>query len=97
MDERTFRQFIIGAMNTLCRPRPEYVKGMLQIGRELAGLTAEQAELTRKQIITATLQDVKAMAPYLREWLAGATETVIGGEQKIRSSSIEFDSVKALL
>ena len=97
MDERTFRQFVIGAMNNLCRPLPEYIKGMAQIRRELAGLTAEQAELTRKQIITATLDDVKALVPYLREWLDGAAETVIGGEQKIRNSSVAFDSVKQLL
>ena len=97
MDERTFRQFIIGAMNTLCRPRPEQVKGMIQVRRELAGLTAEQAELTRRQIISATLDDVKALVPYLRDWLSGATETVIGGEQKIRNSEVAFDSVKALL
>ena len=97
MDERTFRQFIIGAMNSLCRPRPEYIKGMMQIRRELSGLTAEQAELTRKQIISATVDDVKALVPFIREWLNGATETVIGGEQKIRQSAVEFDSVKALI
>ena len=97
MDERTFRQFIIGAMNTLCRPRPEYIKGMIQIRRELCGLTAEQAELTRKQIISSTPEDIKALVPYLREWLEGATETVIGGEQKIRSSAVGFDSVTALI
>ena len=97
MDERTFRQYIIGAMNTICRPRPEYIKGMIQIRRELCGLTAEQAEQTRRQIISATLDDVKALVPYLREWLEGATETVIGGEQKIRNSAVGFDSVTALI
>ena len=97
MDERTLRQFVIGALNTLCRPLPEYVQGSIQIHRELAGLTAEQAEKTRRQIITTQLADVKALAPYLREWLDGATETVIGGEQKIRNSAVAFDTVKSLL
>ena len=95
--ERTLRQFVIGALNTLSRPRPDYVKGILQINRELAGLTAAQAELTRKQIITATQEDIKALVPYLRDWLDGAVETVIGGEQKIRNSAVEYDTVKALL
>ena len=97
MDERTFRQFVIGALNSLSRPRPAYVKGMAQIRRELAGMTAEEAERLRKQIITATPDDIKALVSYLESWLAGATVTVIGGEQKIRSSSISFDSVKPLL
>ena len=97
VDERTFRQYIIGAMNSLTRPRPEYVNGMIQVRRELSGLTEEKARLTREQIITATLQDIKALAPYLREWLGGASETVIGGEQKINASGIKFDVVKALL
>ncbi len=97
MDERTFRQFVIGALNKLDRPRPAYVKGMSQIRRELNGITADDAEKIREQIISATLDDIKALAPYLESWLDGATETVIGSEQKIRSSAIHFDSVKALV
>ena len=97
MDERTFRQFVIGALNTLVRPRPAYIKGLSQIGRELAGVTAEDAERVREQIISATLDDIKALVPYLESWLAGATETVIGGEQKIRQSAIRFEIVKPLI
>ena len=97
MDERTFRQFVIGALNTIVRPRPAYIKGLTQINREFAGITAEDAERVRKQIISATLNDIKALVPYLENWLAGATETVIGNEQKIRSSSVQFDIVKTLL
>jgi Predicted Zn-dependent peptidases, insulinase-like len=97
MDERTFRQFVIGALNGLSRPRPAYVKGFQQIRRELAGITAEESERVRKQIITATPDDIRALAPYLESWMAGATVTVIGNEQKIRSSAIGFDSVKPLI
>lgn len=97
MDERTFRQFVIGALNGLVRPRPAYVRGLEQIGRELAGVTAEDAERVRRQIITATLDDIKALVPYLESWLAGATETVIGSEQKIRASAIRLDAVKPLI
>ena len=97
MDERTFRQFVIGALNTLVRPRPAYIKGLTQISRELAGITAEDAEKVRKQIISATLDDIKALVPYLESWLAGATETVVGNEQKIRASEIRFDTVKSLI
>ena len=97
MDERTFRQYVIGALNTLVRPRPAYVKGFGQIQKELSGITAEEAERVRKQIISATLEDVKALVTYLESWLAEATETVIGNEQKIRNAAIEFDTVKALI
>lgn len=97
MDERTFRQFVIGALNRLDRPRPAYIKGMEQIRRELAGITAEEAEHVRRQIISATPEDIKSLVPYLESWLEGATETVIGNEQKMKSSSIHFDQVEALI
>ncbi|MBQ9902502.1 MAG: insulinase family protein [Clostridia bacterium] len=97
MDERTFRQFVIGALNSLDRPRPTYIKGFAQIQREMCGVTLEEAERVRKQIISATPEDIKGLIPLLESWLAGATETVIGGEQKIRASEIRFDSVKPLI
>ena len=97
MDERTFRQFVIGAMNTLQRPRSVYAKGMDQINRELMGITAEDEARVREQIITATPDDIKALTPYLESWLDGAVETVIGGEAKIQASAIPFDLVNNLL
>ena len=97
MDERTFRQFVIGALNSVDRPRPAYVKGFAQIQREQCGITAEEAERARRQIITATPDDVRELVPLLESWLQGATEIVIGNERKIRGSAIAFDSVKALI
>ena len=97
MDERTFRQFVIGALNALDRPRPAYIKGFGQIQRELSGITAEEAERVRKQIISATPDDIKALVPYLESWLANATETVIGSEQKIRASAIAFEKINAII
>ena len=97
MDERTFRQFVIGALNGIDRPRPAYIKGFAQIHKELSGVTKEEAERMRKQIITATLEDLKGLVPYLESWLAEAIETAIGNEQKIRNSSVGFDSIKALI
>ena len=97
MNERDMRQFVIGALNKLDRPHPAYTEGMAQIQRELAGITKEQRETIRKQIISATLDDIKALVPFLEGWLENATETVIGSEQKIKASSIAFDSVTSLL
>ena len=97
MDERTLRQFVIGALNSLDRPRPAYVKGLTQIRREMSGVTAEDAENVRRQIISTTLEDIRSLVPLLKEWLEGSIVTVVGGEQKIRSSSIRFDSIEPLI
>ena len=63
----------------------------------MSGVTAEDAENVRRQIISTTLEDIRSLVPLLKEWLEGSIVTVVGGEQKIRSSSIRFDSIEPLI
>ena len=97
LEERDFRQFIIGAMNKLDKPKTPYVDGATAIQLELSGISIEHSIKVRKQIISATLDDIKALAPIIEQFLESATEVVIGNEQTIKSSSIKFDEVKPLI
>jgi Zn-dependent M16 (insulinase) family peptidase len=97
LEERDFRQFIIGAMNKLDKPKTPYVDGATAIQLELSGISIEHSIKVRKQIISATLDDIKALAPIFEQFLESATEVVIGNEQTIKSSSIKFDEVKPLI
>ena len=97
INERTLRQFIIGAMNKLDKPKSPYSKGLLEINSDLTGQTCEDIRRVRRQMIHTSLDDIRSVAPLLEEWIASATETVIGNEQRIKSSDIQFDEINTLI
>ncbi len=97
LDERELRQFIIGAMNKLDTPRSPYMDAHASLQAELFGISIEKTVKTREQIISATLDDIKALAPIIQQFIDNATEVVIGNEQTIKSSKIKFDEIKALI
>ena len=97
LSERALRQYIIGAMNKLDRPRRPYERGLDELNNYLKGKTVEDDIASRRQIIAATQDDLHAFAALLQEWLNGATVTVIGGEAKIKAAAEPFDEIKTLL
>ena len=97
MDERQVRQFVIGALSKLKKPKMPYVKGISEILNELSGVTIEQSVKNRQQLIDTTLDDLKALSPFIESWLETACRTVIGNEQTIKDNSDEFVNVSALL
>lgn len=97
MDERQVRQFVIGALSKLNKPKMPYVKGISEILNELSSVTIEQTVRNRQQLIDTTLEDIKALAPFIEKWLETSKCTVIGNEQIIKDNSSEFDNVTALL
>ena len=97
LEERELRQFIIGAMNKLDMPKTPYADGALAIQTELCGISLEKTAETRRQIISATLDDIKALAPIIERFIETATEVVIGNEQTIKASQIRFDEIKPLI
>ncbi len=97
IDERTVRQFVIGALNKLDKPLMAYHLATIQINNELAGVTTERQYKTREQIINATLSDIKAFSPLLREWINSSLPAVIGSEQAVKNSDYKFDEVKNMI
>lgn len=95
--ERTLRQYIIGAMNKLDKPKTPYEKGLSEILGFLQGKTHDDTTAVRTQMINATLDDLHAFGAVLQEWLDTATVTVIGNETKIRQAQTAFDEIKTLL
>ena len=97
LDERELRQFVIGAMNKLDMPKSPYIDGLSAIISDLCGRTIEKAVAVRKQIISTSLDDIKALSPIIQNYLDNATPVVIGNEQTIKSADTKFDEVCPLL
>lgn len=97
MDERQVRQFVIGALSKLQKPKMPYIKGITEIFNELSGVYPEMSEKNRQQLIDTTLDDIKALSPLIENYLENSVSTVIGNEQKIKESSDSFERVSALL
>ena len=97
VNERTLRQYIIGAMNKLDKPKTPYEKGLTAVFSLLLGKTLDYDTAVRKQIIRADLADVNAFGELLAQWIDGATVTVIGNEQKIKEADTAFAEINTLL
>ena len=97
LDERQVRQFVIGALSKLKKPKMPYVKGFSEITNELCGIYPEMVIKIRRQLIDTTLDDLKGLADIIREWLKDSCVTVIGSEQAIKDNASRFDDIQPLL
>ena len=97
MDERQVRQFVIGALSKLKKPKMPYSKGIAEIFNELSGVYPETGLKNRQQLIDTTLDDLKKLADFIRYWLDNSSITVIGNEQTVKDNKDVFDSISALL
>ncbi len=97
LTDRELRQYIVGTMNRLDHPKTPYMKGMTQIQADLCHISREQTISIRKQIISATLEDIKSLVPYMEDYIQNAKITVIGNRQIIQDSAVKFDKIDSLL
>ena len=60
------------------------------------GTTLEMAQKTRNQILDASQEDVRALAPYIEAILSRGALCVVGNEEKIQAEKEIFSSITSL-
>ena len=83
-------KYIIGAMSELDTPLTANGVGMRSRNMYLSGVTQEELQLYRDQVLDATPEDIRALSKYIEAFLEDDFLCVVGNEQKIKSESEKF-------
>lgn len=95
LSEREVLKYIIGTMSKVDMPISNSAKLSRSITRELLGLTDALVQESRTQILTTTLQDLRASAKVIDSIIQDNYLCVVGSESKIKESSDLFNKIFA--
>ncbi|MBR5475135.1 MAG: insulinase family protein, partial [Lachnospiraceae bacterium] len=96
MEERDMTKYIIGTISDLDTPMNPSAKGSRNLSAYLSGITTEMIQKERDEILTAKVEDIRALAGITEAVLEPNHFCVIGNEQKVTEQSALFYEVKNL-
>jgi len=96
-DEREMTKYIIGTISDLDTPLTPSMKGRRSLGAYFSGITDEDVQRERDEILRAQPEQIRALAPLMRAVLGQENLCVIGNEQKIKEDADLFYSTRALV
>ena len=89
-------KYIIGTISDLDMPLTPATAGSRSLHAYLSGITDEDVQRERDEILGASSEDVKALAPLVREILRQNHLCVIGSEGKLKEAEALFDRMEPL-
>lgn len=95
-DERQMTKYIIGTISELDTPLTPSMRGLRSLNAYFSGITEEAMQKERDEVLSATPQQIRGLAPLVRSILRDNAFCVIGNEDKIRQEQELFASVKML-
>ena len=95
-DERTMTKFIIGAVSETDMPLSPAAKGARSMIAYLTGMTWEETQKERDEMLQASPADIRRLADYLDAFLSYDCLCVVGNEEKIREQQGLFDVLEHL-
>ncbi len=95
-DEREMTKYIIGTVSDLDTPLTPQQKGRRALNAYFSGVSGEDMQRERDEILEATPQQIRALAPLVQAVLDEQAFCVIGNENKIRSARGMFGSIQML-
>lgn len=96
-DERDVTKYIIGTFSTLDTPLTPQLKGKRSLSMYLAGITEEELQKEREQVLNVTIEDIRNQHKALQAVLDAGHICVIGNEDKINANKDMFKEVKSLM
>lgn len=95
-DERDMTKYVIGTVSDLDTPLLPQYKGSKAVSAYFSGVTDEMLSEERKQILSATREDIRALAGTIREILKTGSLCVIGNAEQIKENKEMFGEIKNL-
>ncbi len=95
-DDREMTKYVIGTMSTIDTPLTPAAKGSRDMNAYLADATEEEMQMIRKATIDCTQEDIRKLAPYIKQALSEGNICVIGNEKKIEEEKVLFKETKNL-
>lgn len=96
VDERDMTKFIIGTVSALDTPLNPSAKGARAISVYLTGVTEDQLQKERDQVLQATPADIRALEPLVAAVLADDWLCVIGNEDTLEKETDMFMNLEEL-
>ena len=96
-DERDMTKYIIGTFSALDTPMNPEVKGSRSLSAYLEGITYEQIQKERNEILNAQPEDIRRLADLVEAVLNKDSICVIGNENMIKESAGLFENVEKLI
>lgn len=96
VDERDMTKYIIGTISGMDTPLNPSAKGARYLGAYLSGVTQEDLQRERDQVLSATQEDIRALADIVQAVLDDQLICVIGNEKKIEEDKELFKEIKSL-
>lgn len=96
-DERDMTKYIIGTFSALDTPMNPEAKGSRSLSAYLEGITYEQIQKERNEILNAQPEDIRRLADLVEAVLKKDSICVIGNENMIKESAGLFENVEKLM
>ena len=95
-DERTMTKYVIGTISDIDTPLTPSLQGSRGLSAWYSGVTDEMLKKEREEILNATVEDIRALAPITKAILETGAVCVVGNEDKIKADSEIFKEIKPL-
>lgn len=86
-DERTMTQYIIGAVSDLDIPMNPSALGLFSLSAYMTGVTQEMLQKERDELLSATQEDMRALAEYIEAFVTENHLCVVGNAEKIKAEA----------
>ena len=96
-DERDMTKYIIGTFSALDTPMNPEAKGSRSLSAYLEGITYEQIQKERNEILNAQPEDIRRLADLVEAVLKKDSICVIGNENMFKESAGLFENVEKLI
>lgn len=96
-DQRDMTKYIIGTFSALDTPMNPEAKGSRSLSAYLEGITYEQIQKERNEILNAQPEDIRRLADLVEAVLKKDSICVIGNENMIKESAGLFENVEKLI
>lgn len=96
VDERDMTKYVIGTIGGLDTPMTPADKGARSLSAYLSGVTNEMLQEERNQILSAQVEDIRALKDIVKAILETGSLCTIGNEEKVEENRAMFGQVKNL-
>ena len=96
-DEREMTKYIIGTISGRDVPKTPQMKGSISKNAYFGGVTEEMLQKERDQILNASVEDIRALAPMVEAILEADQICVVGSENAIEKAKDTFREIKPLI
>lgn len=95
--ERDMTKYILGAVNSIDRPKSNSEKADLSFRRYICNITYDIQQIERNELLGTRLEDIREYSNMFKKVMSIGNICVIGNEYKISESKDIFDSIKPLI